>query len=57
MMKTALPGCCGVRCGIDDLSGIAASVVTVNYDSTVLVCLGVDAGATSKLRSLTRSEQ
>ena len=30
---------------IDDLSGIAASVVTVNYDSTVLVCLGVDAGA------------
>lgn len=30
---------------IDDLSGVAASVVTVNYDSTVLVCLGVDAGA------------
>ena len=29
---------------IDDLSDVAAAVVTVNYDSTVLVCLGVDAG-------------
>ena len=29
---------------IDDMSGVAAAVVTVSYDSTVLVCLGVDAG-------------
>jgi hypothetical protein len=32
---------------VDDLSGVGASVVTVGYDPTVVVCLGVEAGAAS----------
>ena len=38
---------------IDDLSDVAAAVVTVNYDSTVLVCLGVDAGGVVKEKDFT----
>jgi len=38
---------------VDDLSGASAAVVTVDYDSTVLVCLGVDAGAAADAENMT----
>jgi hypothetical protein len=38
---------------VDDLSGASAAVVTVDYDSTVLVCLGVDAGAAADAEKMT----
>ena len=37
----------------DDFSGASAAVVTVDYDSTVLVCLGVDAGAAADAEKMT----
>ena len=38
---------------VDDFSGASAAVVTVDYDSTVLVCLGVDAGAAADAENMT----
>ena len=38
---------------VDDFSGASAAVVTVDYDSTVLVCLGVDAGAAADAEKMT----
>ena len=38
---------------VDDLLGASAAVVTVDYDSTVLVCLGVDAGAAADAEKMT----
>jgi len=38
---------------VDDLSGVAAAVVSVNYDSTVLVCEGVDSGPVTEKGNMT----
>ena len=38
---------------MDDFSGASAAVVTVDYDSTVLVCLGVDTGAAADAENMT----
>ena len=38
---------------VDDLSGAGAAIVTVGYDSTVLVCLGVDAGTLADAEKMT----
>ena len=38
---------------VDDFSGASAAVATVDYDSTVLVCLGVDAGAAADAENMT----
>ena len=38
---------------VDDFSGASAAVATVDYDSTVLVCLGVDAGAAADAGKMT----
>ena len=38
---------------VDDFSGVSAAVATVDYDSTVLVCLGVDAGAAADAGKMT----
>ena len=37
----------------DDLSGVAAAVVVVSYDPTILVCLGVDAGSAADVEKMT----
>ena len=37
---------------VDDLSDVGAAVVTVGYDSTVVVCLGVEAGAASEAKNM-----
>ena len=38
---------------IDDISDMGAAVVTVGYDSTVLVCLGVDVGGLTTAKEMT----
>ena len=38
---------------VDDFSGASAAVVTIDYDSRVLVCLGVDAGAAADAEKMT----
>ena len=42
-----------VPVSVDDFSGASAAVVTVDYDSTVLVCLGVDAGVAADAEKMT----
>ena len=37
----------------DDLSGVAAAVVVLSYDPTILVCLGADAGSAADAEKMT----
>ena len=42
-----------VPVSVSSLAGASAAVVTIGYDSTVLVCLGVEAGAAADATSMT----
>ena len=41
---------------VDDLSDVGATVVTVGYDPTVVVCLGVESGSASDAKSMSYAD-
>ena len=52
--RVANPGATvAVPVTVDDLSDVGAAVVTVAYDPTVAVCLGVEAGAAASAKDMT----
>ena len=41
---------------VDDLSDVGAAVFVINYDSTIVACLGIDAGATVDAAKMTYAD-